>query len=391
MYKNIPPGGIWKTVNGAKVYIKDGRVIAGADGKLSDTAQLNFDTNINNFLSNGDTSIISYDPTMTNEATYYNGKIKVGDKFNALTSSEKKHVLRHEFIHGFVDDLPRETVKEFIFLFNDIYKDRQYFESLIGNLAWEKNGQELLTELLNNYASDQTTLKTRYPAAWQTAQDILQDRDFLNGGIFKEVKDKEFKKIALEYGDVGSFLRENAKELKKKGHDFDSSTALYKDAHYVEGTKHYKPLRYEDAESIILNGLSSSLRYNWFKNEESGVKGKIEHFIMHDYELRNAGINVLYHQYVQEFAHDKKIKFDDFLNMEISLYRGGNLHSYIPEDVFVSYSLRKEVAEKFSKRSGENSGGVSEITVRPRDAHVLGMFDVTGETEVFIRRWDDGR
>lgn len=32
--KNIPPGGIWKTVKGAKVYIKDGKIIAGANGKI---------------------------------------------------------------------------------------------------------------------------------------------------------------------------------------------------------------------------------------------------------------------------------------------------------------------------------------------------------------------
>lgn len=31
----LPPGGVWRTVRGAKVYIKDGKVIVGAEGKLS--------------------------------------------------------------------------------------------------------------------------------------------------------------------------------------------------------------------------------------------------------------------------------------------------------------------------------------------------------------------
>lgn len=33
--ESLPPGGEWKTIRGAKVYLKDGKAIAGAGGKLS--------------------------------------------------------------------------------------------------------------------------------------------------------------------------------------------------------------------------------------------------------------------------------------------------------------------------------------------------------------------
>ncbi len=35
---NLPAGGDWKTIRGAKVYLKDGKVVAGAEGKLSGTS-----------------------------------------------------------------------------------------------------------------------------------------------------------------------------------------------------------------------------------------------------------------------------------------------------------------------------------------------------------------
>lgn len=36
MENRLPPGGEWKTIKGAKVYIKDGKVLAGAKGKLTE-------------------------------------------------------------------------------------------------------------------------------------------------------------------------------------------------------------------------------------------------------------------------------------------------------------------------------------------------------------------
>jgi hypothetical protein len=134
-----------------------------------------------------------------------------------------------------------------------------------------------------------------------------------------------------------------------------------------------KEITKENAINIVKDNINSSTLDGWFKNADSSYKEKIETLVLGNKELRNAGLNIAYNNYIEQTKSN--ITFKDFVNKEITMYRGEHGQQTISKDVFKSFTTDKKIAEKF----GNN---ISEIKIRPIDT--LGSYQTTGENEYLV-------
>lgn len=106
----------------------------------------------------------------------------------------------------------------------------------------------------------------------------------------------------------------------------------------------------------------------WYGNGDTGYLPMIEKDILANKSVRDAGASLFYDNYKK--ANNTDIEFDEFMNKDITLYRGGKART----DNIVSYSFDKNMAARH--------GEVSSITVKPKDTY--GMFTTTAEQEVLV-------
>lgn len=135
-----------------------------------------------------------------------------------------------------------------------------------------------------------------------------------------------------------------------------------------------QPPRYmpEQASQQTLNRIvqpKSEVWRKWFHDADHKALPDIEKDILNNPELKDAGVSRLY-DYYKKMTGDN-ISFEEFVNKDIELYRGGNTRS---SNNMASYS----VLERKAKRFGE----VSKITVKPKDTY--GMLGDFSEGEVFV-------
>lgn len=133
-----------------------------------------------------------------------------------------------------------------------------------------------------------------------------------------------------------------------------------------------KEITKEEAIEVVKNNIDQNTLNGWFVNADSEYKERIETAVLDNKELRNAGLNIAYHNY-KESGND--ISFDEFINKEQKMYRGERGQETLKSDVFKSYTPDKNVALKFGN-------DISEISVKPIDT--LGSFQTTGEYEYLI-------
>lgn len=145
-----------------------------------------------------------------------------------------------------------------------------------------------------------------------------------------------------------------------------------------------KEVSKEDAIRILRDAIDDNTREGWFRRYESFRKPVIETAILNDKEVRNAGLNIAYHNYLETYGADKSISFSEFVNKPIKLYRGtyGKLaHDGLEgSDVFTSFTPDRKVAEKFA--GDLDSGEVVEITIKPIDTY--GSYQTNGEYEYLV-------
>jgi len=142
-----------------------------------------------------------------------------------------------------------------------------------------------------------------------------------------------------------------------------------------------KPVEMELGEAVqVVRDLPDSTMDGWLRNADKNYKPKIME-LMEDEKVKNAGLN-LTHQ-VHKGSTGEDISFDEFMDTPIKMYRAGDSP---PDEPFTSYSLSKEVAEDFARKSGEGSESISVIEIKPRDT--LGSYQTTAEAEVFIPSWE---
>ena len=140
------------------------------------------------------------------------------------------------------------------------------------------------------------------------------------------------------------------------------------------GQNDIKEVSLEDAVKTVKEGLPESQREGWFTKYDSGYKPQIEEQILNDKSLRNAGLNLAYHNYK---GTNKNISFEEFLNTPITMYRGTQGKTLIDDDVFVSFTPDRKVAERFG-------GEIQEVTIKPIDT--LGNYQTNGELEYLVPR-----
>ncbi len=152
------------------------------------------------------------------------------------------------------------------------------------------------------------------------------------------------------------------KAVKKEVTDFYTQATAGK---AVEGEVTEKTI----SEAVnIIRKIPENIMDGWFRNRDKGYKQKLYNVINSNPDIKNAGLKVMHYQY--EAFTGTKIPYNEFLNKEITLYRG----KPSGEDIFISYTMDKDIAEKF--------GEVQEIKIKPKDT--LGSYQTTAETEVLV-------
>ena len=183
------------------------------------------------------------------------------------------------------------------------------------------------------------------------------------------------KKNVNEYQDVKTFVKDNLKELKEMGvKDFEKSMDIF--VGLKMGNQKPKDIGRQKSIDTINSNIKDSIMNGWFRKEDKGFKPKLVENIMMDSNNLNAGWNIMHENFKNRF--DSDISFKDFMNKELTLYRGGKKTL---DEAFTSYSMDRKIAEKFGK-------DINTISIKPIDT--LGSYQTTGETEVLIpkQRYD---
>ncbi len=110
---------------------------------------------------------------------------------------------------------------------------------------------------------------------------------------------------------------------------------------------------------------------DWFLGESSDAKSAISHEIANNPELQNAMKSKLYDLWKKQNKSD--ISFNDFINSEIDLFRGGKVGNRNETNVegFNSWELTEEGAKKFAK-------GEPVTKVRKKVKDLYGAVDIVG-------------
>ena len=128
----------------------------------------------------------------------------------------------------------------------------------------------------------------------------------------------------------------------------------------------------ENSSQRTLNQIiqpKAELWRQWFHKSDHKVLQQIEEEIVSNPALKDAGVSRLY-DYYKRMTGDN-ITFDDFLNKDLTLYRGGNTRK---SNNMLSYSVLERKAKRF--------GDTHSITVKPKDTY--GMLGDFSEGEVFV-------
>lgn len=138
-------------------------------------------------------------------------------------------------------------------------------------------------------------------------------------------------------------------------------------------SKDIKELSKQDAIKLVNDNISKNIMDGWFRNADSSYKTQLETSILENKQLRNAGLNIAYHNYKEQTGSN--ISFNEFTNKSITMYRGEHGQKTLGKDVFKAYTTDKKIAEKF----GDN---INQIKIKPKDT--LGSYQTTGENEYLI-------
>lgn len=209
-------------------------------------------------------------------------------------------------------------------------------------------------------------------------------------GVLPETKNndglsEEWKEKFLEHKYFDDFVREHARDVvsdnifEGSGNLQESSLDKWKELHYQNSLSTVREVSNEESIEIIRDNIGASELNGWFREYNSDYKPKIEQAIITNPEVRNASLNITHKAYKENTGEN--ISYAEFIDKDVVLYRGGN-EDMIDNDVFVSYSLDKKIADKFA--SEQRDSRVHSITVKIKDT--LGSLQTTGEAEVMVRR-----
>ena len=149
---------------------------------------------------------------------------------------------------------------------------------------------------------------------------------------------------------------------------------FWKKANYDKNIDFYE-MSAQEADDVINDKMDYSLRQQWYTNEHFDAKNKIENAILANDELRNAAMNKLYHIYKKYV--DSAMRFDDFLNSELTVYKGDSTPVIYGDEQKLSFSFREEIAQSF--------GSVQSAKIIPKQTvGSVATKSFENESEVFV-------
>ena len=197
-------------------------------------------------------------------------------------------------------------------------------------------------------------------------------------GTLKDAMSAGGKKIDFNGETVhfGSMVSDYMDEALGQSFSREAYEKLWKEARVEFGPK-FEPVEItkEDAIAIIREKVPDNILDGWFRDGDSSYKAKLEQLAMSDDDIRNAALNIMWSNF-KEFS-GKDIGFAEFLQSEISMYRGKNHENYVDGDETIAFTFDKKVAEGFGKY-------VLETLVKPIET--LGAYQTTGESESLVYR-----
>lgn len=197
-------------------------------------------------------------------------------------------------------------------------------------------------------------------------------------GTLKEAMSAGGKKIDFNGETVhfGSMVSDYMDKVLGQSFSREAYEKLWKEARAEFGPK-FEPVEItkEDAIAIIREKVPDNILDGWFRDGDSSYKAKLEQLAMSDDDIRNAALNIMWSNF-KEFS-GKDIGFAEFLQSEISMYRGKNQENYVDGDETIALTFDRKVAEGFGKY-------VLETLVKPIET--IGAYQTTGESEALVYR-----
>ena len=182
----------------------------------------------------------------------------------------------------------------------------------------------------------------------------------------KQLREEREKNLKLE---------KELLELRNKNTNTSPKTA---------GTKnHFMPyaLDIKDAENIVKQKVDQKVLQDWYTNQNHAAREILAKQILEDVDLRNAALNIAWDNYKKSKKVD--ISFEDFLQTDVSMYRGSNTGKYFSKNKTTSFTSIENIAKQF----GEN---VVAIMIKPIET--LGSLikdkeiDKYKESEFFVQQ-----
>ena len=134
-----------------------------------------------------------------------------------------------------------------------------------------------------------------------------------------------------------------------------------------------------EADSALKQSISINILDGWFSNADKSFKPMIERILLSDQNAFNASMNRAFFE-MQTYKKGlyRDLSFDEFMDMEIELYRGNKNKSTIEDDVFWSFTPDIEMAKEYA---GDN-GYIERIKVKVKDTY--GMPNIDGLYEFLV-------
>lgn len=235
----------------------------------------------------------------------------------------------------------------------------------------KKQADELNAEKKKQYEPEKTSIKSSQPdnhtKSW-----------------------KDDLKVPLSFNDFVNQNLDNPDFMKfwKEAKSMDVVRDLWFELRAKEELKNLKEIPLEEAISTVLDSIRGTTLDGWFRESDSSAKPVLIEQIFESNGVLNAGMNIAYHNYIAENRlkdpNFKPLPFNKWLTTPQTVYRGEvdpayGGKKYGKNDIFMSYTSDKSVADKFANYKG---GNVHSIKIRPIDT--WGSYQTTREQEFLV-------
>lgn len=173
------------------------------------------------------------------------------------------------------------------------------------------------------------------------------------------------------------FIRSNMSnpEFKKFGQEnsMDDVRQLWYEKRASVELENVHEMDIGDAVDQVRDAIPSNVSAGWFRNADSDYKPKLMDAVMSNPGTLNAGMNIAYNNYKNSTNNPQP--FDKWVRTPQTMYRGSTGQSTVGNDIFMSYTPDKSVANKF---------GGNTLTIRVRPIDTWGSYQTTAEQEFLI-------